>query len=262
MTSRSARVVAAAAFALTVVAWAGGVAAQSSRCADCHIANQQSAAPNWSGFALRHLQDWDFSPHSRNNVGCEKCHGGNPNTFEKFQAHRNMLPVTSPASPAHRVNLPKTCGSCHTGPFVSFQKSQHYGLLQAGDDRGPTCSTCHGEVGAHLLSPASLSRQCATCHGPGREVERPGRADEARLLMSEVRDVRSRLNEAQSIIRRIRDKNQRAQFEEQYRQAEVPVIEARNAGHEFVFDNLKERLDRARQRTDALIDALANRPGR
>ncbi|MEZ5288768.1 MAG: hypothetical protein R2712_29010 [Vicinamibacterales bacterium] len=30
-----------------------------------------------------------------------------------------------------------------------------------------------------------------------------------------------------------------------WQQAEVPVIEARNAGHEFVFDNLKERLDRA-----------------
>ena len=41
-------------------------------------------------------------------------------------------------------------------------------------------------------------------------------------------------------------------------QAEIPLIEARNAGHEFVFDNLKERLGRARQRSDALLDALAN----
>jgi hypothetical protein len=79
------------------------------------------------------------------------------------------------------------------------------------------------------------------------------------LLMTEIRDVRARLNEARTIIRRIKNKDVRATFEEQYRQAEVPVIEARNAGHEFVFDNLKERLGRARQRTDALIDALANR---
>ncbi|MCC7032899.1 MAG: hypothetical protein IT179_08730 [Acidobacteria bacterium] len=238
--------------------WAVSVQAQSSRCADCHIANQQSAAPNWSGFALRHLQDWDFSPHSRNNVGCEKCHGGNPNTFEKFQAHQNLLPASSPASPVSRVNLPKTCGTCHTGPFVSFQKSQHYKLLLSGDDRGPTCSTCHGEVGAHLLSPASLSRQCSSCHGPGREQERTGRADEARMLMTEVREVRARLNQAQAIIRRIKDQALRAKFEDQYRQAEVPIIEAANAGHEFVFDNLQERLDRARQRTEALMDALAN----
>jgi hypothetical protein len=38
----------------------------------------------------------------------------------------------------------------------------------------------------------------------------------------------------------------RAQFEEQWRQAEIPLIEARNAGHEFVFDELRERLERAR----------------
>ena len=80
--------------------------------------------------------------------------------------------------------------------------------------------------------------------------------------MTDVREVRARLNEARSIIRRIKDANLRAKFEEQYRQAEVPIIEARNAGHEFVFDNVKERLDRARQRTEALMDALANGPGR
>ena len=248
---------------LALVLLAGSAAfaqARASRCADCHIANQQATGPNWSGFALRHLQDWDFSPHSRTNVGCEKCHGGDGSTFEKFQAHQDILPATSPASPVNRVNLPKTCGTCHTGPFVSFQKSQHYKLLAAGDDRGPTCSTCHGEVGAYLLSPASLSNQCSKCHGPGQPQERTGRAAEAQILMKDVRAVRGQLNEAQSIIRRVKDKNVRARFEEMYRQAEVPVIEARNAGHEFVFDNLKERLDRARQRAGALMDALANQP--
>lgn len=243
-----------------LVALAGVVTtrAQGSRCADCHIANAPSALPNWSGFALRHLQDYESSPHSRNGIGCERCHGGNPNTFEKFLAHKDMLPPISPASPANRVNLPRTCGTCHTGPFVAFQKSQHAKLLEAGDSRGPTCSTCHGEVGAHLLSPTSLGNRCAQCHGPGEPQARPGRAEDAKLLMSEVRDVRAQLKEAQSLIRRIKNKELRAKFEEQWRQAEIPVIEARNAGHEFVFDNLEERLARARQRTEALMDALAN----
>jgi hypothetical protein len=234
-------------------------AAQGSRCADCHIANAPSAATNWSGFALRHLQDYDTSPHARNKAGCDRCHGGNPNTFEKFLAHKDMLPPSSPASPVNKVNLPRTCGVCHTGPFVAFQKSEHHTLLQAGDDRGPTCSTCHGEVAANLLSPTALGKQCARCHGEGQPQARPGRAEDAELLMAEIREVRAGLNEARTIIRRIKNKNVRATFEEQYRQAEVPVIEARNAGHEFVFDNLKERLGRARQRTEALIDALANR---
>jgi hypothetical protein len=232
--------------------------AQVSRCADCHFANAPSAIPGWSGFALRHLQDYDTSPHSRNGTGCDSCHGGNPTTFERFLAHKDMLPPSSPASPAHKVNLPKTCGACHTGPFVAFQKSQHYALLQAGDDRGPTCSTCHGEVGAHLLSPNTLAKRCASCHGEGQPQARPGRAEDVRMLMTEAAELRTRLKEAQSIIRRIKDKTLRAKLEEQWRQAEIPLIEARNAGHEFVFDNLKERLARARQRVDALMDALAN----
>ena len=78
------------------------------------------------------------------------------------------------------------------------------------------------------------------------------------MLMTEVAEVRTRLKEARSIIRRIKDKAVRATFEVQWRQAEVPLIEARNAGHEFVFDNLKERLTRARERVDTLMDALAN----
>jgi hypothetical protein len=235
-----------------------GALAQGSRCADCHVANAPSPIPNWSGFALRHLQDYETSPHARNNAGCDRCHGGNPNTFENFLAHKDLLPPSSPASPAHRVNLPKTCGVCHTGPFVAFQKSAHYKLLQAGDSRGPTCSTCHGEVAANLLSPTALGHQCARCHGEGEPQARPGRAEQARLLMSEVRDVRAQLREAQNLIRRIKNAELRAKLQEQWRQAEIPIIEARNAGHEFVFDNLTERLARARQRTDALMDALAN----
>jgi hypothetical protein len=99
---------------------------------------------------------------------------------------------------------------------------------------------------------------CAQCHGAGRPQERIGRPEDAQVLMTDVRDVRARLNAAQSLIARIKDKTARAKFEEQWRQAEIPVIEARNAGHEFVFDNLKERLGRARERADALMDALVN----
>lgn len=235
-------------------------AAQTSRCADCHIANTSTAGVNWTGFALRHLGEWDMSPHSSKNVGCEKCHGGNPATFEPFLAHQNMLNARNPASPVNRFNLPKTCGTCHTGPFVSFQKSQHYKLLLAGDDRGPTCSTCHGEASGNLLSPKSLEGQCNSCHGPGKPQARPERAADARLLMSEIASVRADLKQAQGLIRRVKDKGQRAKYEEEWQQAEVPLVEARNAGHEFVFDNLKERLDRARTRTEVLMDRLANRP--
>ena len=86
------------------------------------------------------MYEWDFSPHRESRVGCEKCHGGNPNTFESFPAHVGVLNSGNPSSPVNRRNIPKTCGSCHSGPFVAFQSSVHYGLLQDGNQNVPVCT--------------------------------------------------------------------------------------------------------------------------
>jgi hypothetical protein len=56
----------------------------------------------------------------------------------------------------------------------------------------------------------------------------------------------------------MKDKTRQAQLREAYQQAEVPLIEAGRSVHEFVFDNLKERLATGRQRIEALLAALAN----
>src|SRR5262245_31633061 len=104
-----------------------GVVAQtrSSSCADCHYANPSAPAPE-------HLRDWEHGEHGRHQVGCESCHGGDASTFEVLPAHRGILPGSHPDSPINRRNLPATCGKCHTGPFVRFQKSRHFELLRGG----------------------------------------------------------------------------------------------------------------------------------
>ncbi|MGE3276267.1 MAG: cytochrome c3 family protein [Vicinamibacterales bacterium] len=237
---------------------AGPAVAQVSRCADCHFANVGASGAQMSAFAVRHLEEWDHSPHGRSNIGCERCHGGDASTFEALQAHGGLLNSRNPASPVNRANLPRTCGTCHTGPFVAFQKSAHYRMLRAGDDRVPTCATCHGEVGAHLLSPKALASRCSSCHGAGKIAPNTDRPAEASLLMTDVRAIRESLDEARSLIRRVKDGNRRAALEAQYQQAEVPLIEATQAGHEFVYDNLRDRLAVARTRTEALLEALAN----
>ena len=43
------------------------------------------------------------------------------------------------------------------------------------------------------------------------------------------------------------------QLEEAYQQAEVPLIQAVQGGHEFVYNTLRERLAVARQRLEALV---------
>lgn len=224
---------------------------QQSRCADCHFSRPDAPAQS-------HLSDWDHSAHSRNNVGCERCHGGDETTFESLLAHRNVLHSTNPASPVNRRNLPTTCGKCHAGPFVAFQKSQHFALLQKGDNRVPVCSTCHGEAGYRRPAARALETQCAQCHGPNRIAPRPERAEAARTLYDALHDSRDLMKSARSLVNRVTDKSRRAQLDEAYRQAEIPLIEAVQAGHQFVFDDLKERLSVARQRIEALFGQLAN----
>jgi len=241
---------------LLAVAWPA--AAQSSRCANCHLVNLGTSAMDRLPFMTRHFQEWDLSPHARHDVGCERCHGGDTSTFERVPAHRGVRPSRDPASPVHWANLPRTCGTCHTGPFVLFERSRHAALLSAKDPRVPTCSTCHGDVGARLLSPAALEQQCNRCHGPGRTAPRPERAAHARLMLEGVTEVRALLDHAHALVRRVSDAARRATLEEEWRQAEVPLIEARQAGHAFVFDELEARLTTARQRTGALLDRLAN----
>lgn len=234
-----------------LVGLAAEAAAQQSRCADCHFSRPDAPAAD-------HLSEWDRSAHSRNNVGCEKCHGGDATTFESMPAHRGVLNSSNPASPVNRRNISATCGACHAGPFVAFQKSQHYALLQKDDLRVPVCSTCHGDVGQRRPSPRALETQCAQCHGPNKIAPRPERAEAARTLYEMVNETRDQMKSARAMINRVTSQPRRTQLEQAYQQAEVPLIEATQAGHQFIFDDLKERLSVARQRLEALLGSLAN----
>lgn len=225
--------------------------AQQSRCADCHFANPNAPA-------VDHLTDWDRSAHSRNNVGCEKCHGGDATTFEPFLAHRGVLNSTNPSSPVNSHSLPATCGKCHAGPFVAFQDSKHFALLEKGDGRVPVCSTCHGAAGSRRPSPRTLETQCRQCHGPSGVAPRSEYAEAARTLYDALSESRDLLTSTRSLVNRVRDRTRRAALDEAYQQAEVPLIQAVQAGHKFVYDDLKERLSLARQRMEALLGQVAN----
>jgi Cytochrome c7 and related cytochrome c len=162
----------------------------------------------------------------------------------------------------HPASLPRTCGTCHQGPYTQFQKSRHANLLAQKNYNAPTCSTCHGYAAAYTLSPNGLEKQCNACHGPGRKSARPGRAADARDWLQNIRDVRKLLDSAQPLIKRTKDAALRASLEYAYQQAQVPLTEAVHDGHAFVFTSARERLDLARVRATALLDHFSNGPGR
>jgi hypothetical protein len=245
-------IVLAALAALILVPPASAQIAPQTSCADCHVARPDAPRRD-------HLDAWDRSPHGRNNVGCESCHGGNPKSFEALTAHASILRPGDPKSPVNRRNLPTTCGVCHTGPFVAFQDSRHYALLQSGNQNGPSCSTCHGEVDGRVLSPKALASRCNECHGPGEVAPRAERARQVREQYESLSVVREQMKLAQTLIRRVDDTKRRAVLTEAYEQAQVPLTRAVNAGHKFVYDELREYLALAQKRVEALLSTLANR---
>jgi hypothetical protein len=238
------------ALALSTERHASAQTAQS-RCADCHFAQASTVATS-------HITSWEISAHSRANVGCDGCHGGDARTFESFLAHRDMPPRSSPSSPVHRTKIVTTCGRCHAGPFVAFQKSRHFQLWEAGNTAVPTCITCHSDTGSRLMSPKALEGQCASCHGVGKATVRPEFPGRGRAALQGIRDTRALLKEARSLVGRVKDSTRRTRLEGLAQQAEVPLVEATRAHHAFVYDMLEERLDVARRRVAMLFDELAN----
>ena len=238
----------------TMLFHAPWAAAQQNFCAGCHFANPDAPAA-W------HVANWDRSVHGSSRIGCDRCHGGNANTGESFQAHQGVLNSHNPASPVNSRNLAATCGSCHTGQFVEFQKSRHYSLLKSGETNGPNCDTCHGDVGDRLPSAKALEGQCTACHGAGKRVPRSGYASQASSLFEDISETRRLLRTAKTVIARVTDRQLRAKYEQAYEQAEVPLIQVVHAAHSFSFDDgLRKLLGVSRQRIDTLLAQLVNPP--
>jgi hypothetical protein len=221
-------------------------------CAGCHLSSP--AAPGST-----HVETWDGSPHGRRSVGCSACHGGDPTTFEPAQAHKGILPATDPQSPRHRLNIPALCGKCHMGPLTAFQSSRHYDLLRTGNDDGPTCITCHGASDGRVLSAKALATRCSGCHGPNEVAPRAGRVVEVRSVYEELGVVREQLKLAQLLIAQVKEKKRRNELTFDSEQAELTIRQAVDAGHQFVYDNLRSNLARAQNRVNALLARLANR---
>jgi hypothetical protein len=61
------------------------------------------------------------------------------------------------------------------------------------------------------------------------------------------------------LIKRIDDKKRRASLMQAYQQAEVPLERAVDAGHRFVYEDLRVYLGVAQTRVHALLSSVANR---
>ncbi len=92
--------------------------------------------------------------------------------------------VSDPTSPVYPLNIPATCGKCHSdkeylagydlpshSQVADYQKSVHYqALTEQGDLSAPTCITCHGSHGATPPGVRSVAEVCGTCHTNNQQL--------------------------------------------------------------------------------------------
>jgi hypothetical protein len=139
------------------LAGAAHAAWEQNHCVQCH---QREVLPITLGHSFA---DWHASIHAKGGVGCEKCHGGDPEAKDPATAHANIRPAADADSMVHPTRLPVTCGTCHPNERSAFEGTVHARQLAAKKE-GATCFTCHEAMATSLPTPRELTARCAVCH--------------------------------------------------------------------------------------------------
>ena len=142
-------------------------------CVECHR--------DLDGTSSAAVTEWEQGVHAEHEIGCEGCHGGDPNVDSNALA---KLPQTGYIGVPDPVSSPGVCASCHADPvrmfgydiptdqFAKYQESFHgKALYENNDENVATCVTCHG---AHRVLevndpsadvyPLNVPALCANCH--------------------------------------------------------------------------------------------------
>lgn len=225
------------------------VAAQRvTKCAECHMANLADVpSPGY-------LSDWQRSAHARRDVGCDKCHGGDPWTDHPTEAHRGVLNSSNPRSAVHPTNLTLTCGQCHHAVAAAFVESRHQSLIDAGDSRAPTCASCHGAMRARTVSPSELESRCAGCHPADSPLA--GYPSVMRTSLERLDAMRVRCDELSGTVDRIRDDARRLTLKLAVSAAYYTLREGVAAAHAFNVAGVDDRNAAARRQLDAISESL------
>jgi len=117
--------------------------------------------------------------HSRRGIECADCHGGNPASFEREDAH-------GPGFQGHigKRQAVQLCLGCH----ADLERMKQFGVLPVtqdeylmsrhgqrlftnGDPHAPSCGDCHGshaifprEDTRSLIHPSRVAETCSACH--------------------------------------------------------------------------------------------------
>jgi hypothetical protein len=131
-------------------------------CIQCH-SNPAFRITNKKLF--KYFSDWELSIHALERVTCFDCHGGDPNSADKENAHGNEIQKLLTPVKYERISV--TCGKCHDENAKNYKKSKHYKILteKGGNSRlTPNCITCHGSINTSIPKHDDIADICTSCH--------------------------------------------------------------------------------------------------
>ncbi len=151
--------------------------AQEQLCLSCHFDNAE--VKELSSTSAGFMTAYKNSVHG---VALNEQNNGNAAVCTDCHRSHEILQASDSKSSVNRVNIPVTCGKCHSQIEKEFSGSIHGQLVLKGNNDAPTCTTCHGEheilkVNDPKSSVAfqNVSKQvCSPCHGSVQLSERYG----------------------------------------------------------------------------------------
>lgn len=141
--------------------------AQEKLCLSCHLDNDDVKKRTTPSAGFIHAYDnsvHGLALHNNNNgdaANCVDCH----------KSH-DVIKGTDSRSSVYRLNIPVTCGKCHSEIETEFTESIHGQLVAKGNGDAPSCTNCHGEHNILKTddpnSPVAFqnvsSQICSPCH--------------------------------------------------------------------------------------------------
>ena len=147
-------------------------------CTGCHDARpaHEKAQKDYAGS----IHGMSHKMGASGAANCWDCHGSH-----------DMLPVKDPESPVFKLNLPRTCTTCHGNAGLTKEYQMRHpdaatqyldsihgrALLKLGLIVAPSCNDCHGvhDIRRSVdrdapINPANIAKTCGKCHVKVEEV--------------------------------------------------------------------------------------------
>ena len=198
------------------------------RCVLCHTDSESQSAenlfsiPSDSRPAATHmnLKEVVEDVHFRTGLSCAGCHGGDPTA--DF-GHDFVKEWPEKDRQKNRAWVVEFCARCHSDPkmmhqfnpslptdqLAKFKESPHgRTLLEAHDDRAPSCVSCHG---VHGIRPAKdplskvygqrVPETCGACHADPKMMAGFTRADGSQLPTTQLAEYRDSVHGRALLLR-------------------------------------------------------------